>query len=93
MRTITKNIKLVGFNELPKDRQDLVINDYINELVETTDFSKLDKHTNLYKAYNKCEELLTPWFIGQYVYEYCEKAIIKELKKYEYLESGAIYNE
>ena len=53
---------------------------------------KLNKNTNLYKAVRKAEEMQTVWFTKDYVWEYCEKEILKNVKKFEYYENGVYYN-
>ena len=32
----------------------------------------------------------TPWFIGSYIWDYCEKQILRELNKFTYDEMGNI---
>lgn len=78
------------FKELSDKVQKSLIDDYINWIVESVDFEELNHNTNLYKAYKKSEDMRTPWFIGSYIWEYCENQIIKELSKYKYDENGEI---
>lgn len=91
MRTVVKEYKVYKFNELCEESQNKVINDYVNSLAETVDFSKLNKNSNLYKAYKKANEMQTIWFLGSYIWEYCRKQILKEVNEYEYLENGRIF--
>lgn len=93
MKKIVKEFNIYKFNELKEESKDKVINNFIKELVEFTNFSKISKNSNLYKAYKQCEDLQTPWFIGSYIYDYCKKDILKEAKKYMYYENGNIYFE
>ena len=93
MKKIVKEFNIYKFNELKEESKDKVINNFIEELVEFTDFSKISKNSNLYKAYKQCEDLQTPWFIGNYIYDYCKKDILKKAKKYMYYENGNIYFE
>lgn len=94
MKTITKEINIYKYNELNEEAQNRAISNYIEDLVMYTDFTSLDKRSNLYKAYKICElELKTPWFIGQYVWDYCKKDILKELKKWDYYENGGVFYE
>lgn len=91
MRTIVKKINVYKFNELNKESQDKVISDYIDFVVDTTDFDEISKNSNLYKAFKKANEMRTPWFLGSYIWQLCEKQILKEVNKYEYLENGEIF--
>lgn len=93
MKKIVKEFNIYKFNELKEESKDKVINNFIKELVEFTNFGKISKNSNLYKAYKQCEDLQTPWFIGSYIYDYCKKDILKEAKKYMYYENGNIYFE
>ena len=86
-------IKVYRFNELEEDIQDKVINTFIEDLIYLTDFENLDKHTNLYKAFKKSEDLQTPWFLGSYIFEYCNKDIIKILNSEYFYKNGEVYYE
>ena len=86
-------ISIYKFKELKKEIQEKVISDYIMMLVETTDFEEINKHTKIYKAYKKAEEMQTPWFIGNFIWEYCEEQILKDLNKLEFKKDGEIYYE
>lgn len=88
----TAEIKIYKFNELDKNIQDDVICKYIDEIIQTTDFENLHKNSKLYKAFKKANEMQTPWFLGNYIWESCEDEILKALKKCEYYENGDIYN-
>lgn len=91
MRTITKQVNIYKFDELDEQTQNKVIENYITFLLNTTDVNTLNKNTNLYKAIKKCERMQTPWFIYQYVFNYCEKNILKIVKSYEYLANGEMF--
>lgn len=91
MRKITKEYTIYEYNELSKNSQEKAIYNYIVELVSDVDFATLKKNSNLYKAIKKAEDMRTPWFTNQYVWEYCQKSILKDLKKSEYYEDGSVY--
>lgn len=93
MIEIVKKIKIYDFKELDQNIQENIINDFINMIVEMTNFEELNKNSNLYKAYKKCEELQTPWFLGQYIWDYDKKNVLKMCKSYNYLKNGEIYEE
>ena len=84
-------MKIYKFNELSQGAQNKVINKTIDIIIDTTDFENLHKNSNLYKAYNECRRLQTPWFLHQYIYDYCKKNIISICKTYEYFADGGIF--
>ena len=91
MEKITKKINIYKYDELEETAKNRVINEYIETIILTTDFSMLDKRTNLYRAFKESEKMQTPWFLGQYIWGYCEKQILKTLKKHKYYENGGFY--
>ena len=91
METIIKKINIYKYDELEETAKNRVINKYIEEIILTTDFSMLDKRSNLYRAFKESEKMQTPWFLGQYIWEYCEKQILKTLKSHKYYENGGLY--
>ena len=93
MREITKTIKLYKFDELNKEAKNKAIDDIVNFYVKYTDIEVLHKNSNLYKAIKKADEMQTPWFVGHFIWEYCEKQILKDLRQYEYTENGDIYTD
>ena len=93
MKTIETTITVYKFNELSEKAQKKAVGDYIEFIINTTDFDKLNKKTNLYKAFAECEKMKTPWFIGQYIWMYCQTQIKKELEKSTYFYNGEIFLE
>ena len=88
MRIVTKQINIYKFDELDKQTQSRIIENYITFWIDTTDIDTLNKNTNLYKAIKECEKMKTPWFLYQYIFNYCKKQILKDVKNYEYLANG-----
>ena len=86
-------INIYKFKELKEEIQEKVICNYIDELIATTDFEEISKNSNMYKAYKKAEKMQTPWFIGQYIWQFCEDRILKDLNKLEFEKDGEIYYE
>lgn len=86
-----RTIELIEFRKLNEDAQDKVIGMWVQNLIDTTDFTKLRRNSKLYKAYKECERMQTPWFLGEYVYEYCEPMIMKICKQYLYTADGEYY--
>lgn len=93
MEEVIRKIKVYKFDELSKVVQESIINKVVSILVDTTNFEELNKNSNLYKAYKKANEMMTPWFIGQYIWDYDKKNILKMCKSYNYLNNGEIYEE
>lgn len=89
MRKITINI--YKFEELKEEVKEKVIEEYIKFLITTTDFEKINKNSNLYKAYKESTEMQTPWFLGSYIYDFCKKQIMKDINAQEYYKNGDIF--
>mgnify|MGYP004500230841 CR=1 FL=1 len=86
-------INIYKFKELEEEAKEKVIEEYIEFLIATTDFEKINKNSNLYKAYKKSTEMLTPWFLGSYIYDFCKKQIMQDINTQKYYENGEIFIE
>lgn len=93
MVKIEKEIKIYNFKELKENIQNEIIENFIDMIIDSTNFEQLNKNTNLYKAYKKAKMMKTPWFLGQYIWEYDKKNILRMCRNYTYLENGEIYIE
>ena len=93
MKTVVKEYKVYNFDELCEESKDKAINEYIEFMIQTTDFDSISKNSNLYKAYKKANDMQTIWFLGSYIWEYCRKQVLKEVKQYYYLENGSVFQE
>lgn len=91
MLRVKREFNIYKFDELDKKAKNKVIEDYIENLIETVDFEELDKNSNLYKAYRKAEDRGTIWFLGGYIYDMCENEIIRDVNKCDYLKNGTVY--
>jgi len=78
------------FNNLSKEAKEKVNNDTISFLLDTYD-GNYDSE-NMKKAISKSEYMKTPWFAGEYVWEYCKEEIkeMLEINKYLFDEEGEI---
>ena len=92
MRIVNKDIKVFKFQELSEDIQNKIVKEEIDYMLDTMDYENISKNSNLYKAVKECEKMQTPWFIENYVWDYCQKDILKRLSKYEYEENGKWFN-
>lgn len=84
-------INIYKFKELEEEIQEKVICNYIDTLIATTDFDELSKNSNMYKAYKEAEKNQTPWFLGQFIWEYCEEQILKNISKLEFKKNGDVF--
>ena len=92
METITKKINIYKYDELDEEAKQKAIYCYIDFLAYSIeDITKLSKNSNLYKAVKMAEDMHTPWFTYNYIYDYCEKQILREVKKHKYYEDGGLY--
>ena len=68
------------FEELTQEQKNKEIESIITMLIETTVFDE-DQDPNeddfVQRACRKAEEMHTPWFCGEYVWEYGEKEILE----------------
>lgn len=93
MRTVSRSINVYEYDDLTEEVRQKVINEYIQFLIETTDFSELYHNSNMYKAYRKSEEMQTPWFLGNYIWDYCHMQIEESVREWEHYEDGRVFNE
>jgi len=82
-----KLINIYEFKELSTEVQNKVIEDEIEFAIEeyNTDIST---YAGVGKAIKISEELHTPWFLGQYVFDYCKDELYKYVEKYYYTKEG-----
>lgn len=85
-----KIIKLMDFNKLSQESQNRIISEVITTIIDTTEFDQLHKNSKLYKAYRDCAKMKTPWFLGEYIWEYCKSMVLKECRRWLYSEDATI---
>jgi hypothetical protein len=66
---VTVTYDVYTFDELSPEAQDAAINDEINWWVETAG-SVQDCPPEITRAFDKAEQMQTPWFAGEYIMEY-----------------------
>ena len=81
IKTITRGYE---FNELSEEAKNRAINDHIEFWCECRQYDEENKG-NFERAVDKAEEMRTPWFVGEYIADYCMDEIIKEIELNEYL--------
>ena len=90
----THAIKTYNFDELDGSAQDKALCDHIEFWLDCESEFLYAHNENFKKAVDAAEGMKTPWFTGQYVYEYCKQDIIDEIKinEYEFYSDGEIFN-
>ena len=91
MKTVTRVYQVYEYDELNEAAQTKAINNEIEFIITFTDFGEINKNSNLYKAYRESERMLTPWFLGSYIWELCRKMVLENLRSYDYLVDGSIF--
>lgn len=74
------------FKKLSAQAQTKVLNDTMVFLMEAISYE--DMTPNMKKAINKAEKMRTPWFAGEYLWDYAKKDIMKIINSYDYDSEG-----
>lgn len=90
MKTLTKTFEVYSFDELDEKSQTKVINDTIQCFLET-DYDLLSP--SMQKAIDKAERMQTPWFVGNYMWEYAQDEVMVSINDFVYLKNGEIFYE
>lgn len=91
MKEVT--IKVYEFDELSEDAKRKAETTEIISISNTDGMSyQGENHSFIDKAWKRCEELRTPWFLSQYLWEYGKEQILAELRCYWYTEDGNIFS-
>ena len=79
-------INILGYEleDLDEQAKQKVLGNHIQFWLETREYRKKYKG-NYERAIDKAEEMRTPWFVHEYILEYCEKELIREIKSNKYL--------
>ena len=88
MRIITRKYKVYKFAELQKSVQDKVINEEIKFIMEATPYESMSP--DMQRAVDKAESMRTPWFAGNYIWDYCKDEIMESVDSREYLINGNV---
>ena len=85
MKKILKNLNIDAyeFEDLSPEAQERAIEDHINFWLEVVSYDEAEG--NYKKALDEARSMQTPWFVGNYVYDYCKKDVINEIKINNYL--------
>lgn len=78
LKKSTKEFEFFTYDELSKEAQDRAMNDLINFWIDCLDCN--NGSDNFRKAIDKSNSMQTPWFVGEYIYEYCKDELLSEMK-------------
>ncbi len=102
MRVVTIDHKVYSFDELSQEAKDRVIADEIDFMVQVECSDVYDsngkikpvyRNSGIVKAIKKSAAMQTPWFLGSYIWDFCEKLIMDGVRNNEYTEQGEIFRE
>jgi len=62
------------YDDLNETAKMIAVNECIRFMIETFDIEHSTK--DFRKAVTKSEDMHTPWFLGEYVWEYCKKEVL-----------------
>lgn len=90
-KKVTRNYEVYTFDELSPEAQGKAIGDQIAFELEVTPYEEMSE--SMKKAVDKAEKMQTPWFTGEYVWDYCKDEIIENIKlnEYEFTKDGKIF--
>ena len=93
MKTITKKITLFSYNELTPQAQEKAMENHVSWHAEIDWSGEEFIPDFIQQAQERCEELKTPWFFGQFIFEYGEPHFLIELEETgeKFLSNGEIY--
>ena len=89
MRVVTKKFKVFKFKELSQQAKEKAINEEVRFYLEAVNYDEMTP--KMKEAIDEAERMQTPWFAGEYIWDYCKDDILKVLNSYEYLENGQVF--
>ena len=102
MRKVTKVFEVYKYEELDEYAQTRAMCDEVDFYMEVKVYELFDssgeikpehKDSSLYRAVKKAEEMQTPWFLGNYILEFCYNEVMENIKAREYLKNGDIFTD
>ncbi|MFA5396657.1 MAG: hypothetical protein WC346_11680 [Methanogenium sp.] len=90
MIQITEVIDLYEYNELDEKAKEKAIDTEVKDCLQTIPYENMSP--NMKKAIDKAESMLTPWFTGSYIWEYCKDEIEETLTTYLFLKNGKFHS-
>lgn len=88
MKSYTRTIQVYQFSELSEKSQSKAVNNEINFYLDLN-YDALSN--NMKRAVDKANSMLTPWFTGEYIWDYCQDEILGGLNECVFLSSGELF--
>jgi len=89
MRKIKITYEVYRYDELSEEAKLNATNKEIQDMLEYGLYE--DMTDNQKKAVGKANEMLTPWFAGEYIWEYAKDEIEEQCRQNDYLEDGSYF--
>lgn len=91
MKTVTTTTTVYNFNELSEKAKEKAIINHIEWIAEIGWENEEYRPSYIKEAIDKCEEMKTPWFFGDYIYEFGKDSIELELQDSLFTEDGELF--
>jgi len=88
MKKVKVTYKVYQFDELSEEAKLKATNAEIENIME---LEYQDLTTNQKKAVDEAEEMLTPWFTAEYLWEYAGEEVEDLCRMNDYLEDGSYF--
>lgn len=88
MITITVTIELYTYSELCEEAQNKAVNDIIKAWTVDPMFVPDDAKEGYDMAVIDSERMQTPWFVGEYIWDYCKKQVLEQLGEWYFTKDG-----
>jgi hypothetical protein len=72
------NVYAFSIDELGAEAQTKAVYEKIGVMLETVNY--VEGSSNYRKAITEAERMRTPWFVAEYVYDYCKEEIMDNLR-------------
>lgn len=93
MITVTETKELYTYSELTVPAQFTAINQLVNAWIDMPPLVPEDAQEAYDKAGRDAERMQTPWFFGEYIYDYCREQIMRELNEGYFTKDGEFYKQ
>jgi len=92
MQTITREYTVYKYDELSQEAKDQALENEISFYIECIDYKEMSELMK--KAVDTANRMLTPWFTGNYIYDYCKQEIEDTIRinDYWFTADGVIFS-
>jgi len=88
-KTVVKEFLVYSFEELSEEAKHKAIDEWIAFVIEVTEYEQ--GSDNFKKACDMAACMLTPWFLREYVWKYCQEEILEDLATCYFYRDGKFY--